>query len=70
MLVTELQNIHRWILKLTVMTNDLNMTSLWHHVKNYCKIAFTEEDKIVIKVLEQNKNFGANSLRREFPEKG
>ena len=33
-------------------------------------MAFTEEDKIAIKFLRENKNYGAKRILKEFPNKG
>ena len=33
-------------------------------------MAFSEEDRIVIQYLRQSQNYSANSLLREFPDKG
>ena len=32
-------------------------------------MAFTKEDKVLIKVLRQEKGFGAKRLLKEFPKK-
>lgn len=34
------------------------------------KMTFSEEDKIVIKFLRQNKNYGAKKFLTKFPDKG
>jgi len=33
-------------------------------------MAFTNEDKILIKILRQDKQYGAKKLLREFPNRG
>ena len=49
----------------TVRTLLCNMDVIWRH----CLRAFTDDDKIVIKFLRQNKRYGAKRFISEFPEK-
>jgi len=54
----------------TVCTLFCNIDVIWRHcLRAYLIIAFTDDDKIVIKFLRQNKHHAAKRFISEFPEK-
>jgi len=50
----------------TAFNVSLNMTSLWHHCLLVVNMIFTEEDKVAIKFLRENKHYGNKRFLKEF----